>query len=70
MISRLPFIFMMKVSPLILNSQVDIRAAQIEFGGQPGIPNNMTINTGLGQGYYYKADELFRVLLYDRQGLK
>ena len=53
-----------------INSQVDIRAAQIEFGGEPGIPNNMTINTGLGQGYYYKADELFRVLLYDRQGIK
>ena len=53
-----------------INSQVDIRAAQIEFGGEPGIPNNMTINTGLGQGYYYKDDELFRVLLYDRQGIK
>jgi|GEM_PF-1833587 len=53
-----------------INSTVDIRAAQIEFGGEPGIPNNMTINTGLGQGYYFKADELFRVLLYDRQGVK
>ena len=53
-----------------INSIVDIRAAQIEFGGEPGVPNTMTINTGLGQGYYYKADELFRVLLYDRQGIK
>lgn len=53
-----------------INSKVDIRAAQIEFGGEPGIPNNMKINTWLGQGYYYKADELFRVLLYDRQGVK
>ena len=53
-----------------INSKVDMRAAQIEFGGEPGIPNNMTITTGLGQGYYYKADELFRVLLYDRQGIK
>ena len=53
-----------------INSKVDIRAAQIEFGGEPGIPNNMTINTGLGQGYYYKTDEFFRVLLYDRQGVK
>ena len=53
-----------------INSKADIRAAQIEFGGEPGIPSNMTINTGLGQGYYYKADELFRVLLYDRQGVK
>jgi len=53
-----------------LNSKVDVRAVQIEFDGNPGIPNNMTINTELGQGYYFKADELFRVLLYDRQGVK
>jgi hypothetical protein len=30
----------------------------------------MNISTDLGQGYHYESEELFRVLLYDRQGIK
>jgi hypothetical protein len=53
-----------------LNSNVDIRGVQIEFGGVGDDPNSMVINTDLGQGYYKKVNELLRVLLYDRQGTK
>ena len=53
-----------------LNSNVDIRGAQIEFGAVGDDPQNMVISTDLGQGYYKRVDELLRVLLYDRQGTK
>ena len=53
-----------------LNSKVDIVGVQIELGGVRDDPNNMIINTDLGQGYYTKADDLLKVLLYDRQGNK
>lgn len=53
-----------------LNSEVDIRGAQLEFGNIYSNPNNMIINTGLGQGYFQKVDSLLRVLLYDRDGEK
>ncbi len=53
-----------------LNSKVDIRGVQLEFGNIQSNPNNMIINTGLGQGYFYKDNSLLRVLLYDRNGEK
>jgi len=53
-----------------LNSKDDIVGVQIELGGVGDDPNNMIINTDLGQGYYSKADDLLKVLLYDRQGNK
>lgn len=53
-----------------LNSNIDVRAVQIEFGNITNVPNNMNISTDLGQGYHYESEELFRVLLYDRQGIK
>lgn len=52
-----------------LNSNVDIRAAQMEFDGNFQVPNNMTVSTDLGQGYYNKDDNIFRILLYDRKGI-
>ncbi len=53
-----------------LNSEVDIRGVQIEFGNVVNDLNNMIINTDIGQGYYKKAGNLLRVLLYDRNGEK
>ncbi len=53
-----------------LNTLIDIRAAQIEFGNVNNDPGNMIINTDLGQGYYKCINKLLRVLLYDRQGKK
>jgi len=53
-----------------LNSVVDIRGAQIEFGNVGDDPSNMLINTDLDQGYYLRVEELLRVLLYDRKGKK
>lgn len=55
---------------IYLNSEVDIRGAQLEFGNIQSNPNNMEINTGLGQGYFKKVNSLLRVLLYDRNGEK
>ncbi|MBK9097974.1 MAG: T9SS type A sorting domain-containing protein [bacterium] len=53
-----------------LNSTVDVRAVQVEFNGNFQVLNNMEIKTDLGHGYYTKDDDLLRVLLYDRKGLK
>lgn len=53
-----------------LNTEVDIRGAQIEFGNVINSPNNMLINTYIGNGYYQKVNDLLRVLLYDRNGEK
>ena len=52
------------------NSEIDLRGVQIEFGNVSDDPENTIISTDLGQGYYLKVDELLRVLLYDRQGIK
>jgi len=49
-----------------LDSKVGIRGAQIEFGNLVNDPQNMIINTDLGQGYYRKVNELLRTLMYDR----
>lgn len=53
-----------------LDSKVDVVGAQIEFGNVSDNPNNMIIETELGQGFYMKVDEMLKVLLYDRQGNK
>jgi hypothetical protein len=53
-----------------LDSRVGIRGAQIEFSSVASNPENMVINTPLGDGYYLRSDELLRTLMYDRQGQK
>ena len=55
---------------LYSNASVDVRAVQVEFAGNIQISNNMFINTDLGNGYFNKDDEILRVLLYDRKGIK
>jgi hypothetical protein len=50
------------------NSQIDIRGIQLECKNIDNNLNNMIIETGLGQGYYAKVDDLLRVLLYDQDG--
>jgi len=51
-----------------LDSKVGIRGAQIEFGNMIDDPENMVINTELGDGYYLKVQEMLRTLMYDRLG--
>jgi hypothetical protein len=53
-----------------LNSDLAIRGVQLEFANVGNSPNNMVINTGLGQGYYQWIEQMLRVLLYDRAGSK
>jgi hypothetical protein len=53
-----------------INSDIEIIGVQMEFSGVVDDPQNMTIRTDLGQGYYYKGIDLLRVLLYDRKGEK
>jgi hypothetical protein len=53
-----------------LESKIGIRGAQIEFGSVVDNPENMVINTPLGQGYYFRVDDLLRTLMYDRQAQK
>lgn len=53
-----------------LESIYDIRGAQIEFSNMINNPENLQINTELGQGYYQKVNDMFRVVLYDRMGNK
>jgi hypothetical protein len=53
-----------------LDSKVGIRGAQIEFSSVSNDPENMVINTPLGQGYYLQVDQLLRTLMYDRAGQK
>ena len=36
----------------------------------PSNPEDMVINTPLGDGYYLRVDELLRTLMYDRAGQK
>jgi len=53
-----------------IDSDIGIRGAQIEFGSVSNNPENMIINTPLGQGYYQLSEGLFRTLMYDRAGQK
>jgi len=53
-----------------LDSRVGIRGAQIEFSSVASNPENMVINTPLGDGYYLRSNELLRTLMYDHQGQK
>ncbi len=53
-----------------LDSKVGIRGAQIEFANVVASLDNMIINTELGQGFFYKADNVLRTVLYDRLGEK
>ena len=57
---------------LYLDSKIGIRGAQVEFANVDSDPKNMTINTDLGQGYYFylDADKILRTLLYDPLGKK
>jgi len=54
----------------VLTSTVAIRGAQIEFNNVTGNPENMVINTDLGQGYYSHIEEVLKTLLYDRLATK
>ncbi|RKY97838.1 MAG: Coagulation factor protein [Ignavibacteriae bacterium] len=49
-----------------LDSKIGIRGAQIEFGNMIDNPENMVINTELGDGFYLKVEEMLRTLMYDR----
>ncbi len=55
---------------IYLNSDVAIRGVQMEFADVENNPNEMIINTDLGQGYYKYVSKMLRVLLYDRAGNK
>ena len=68
--SRVTFYITQDRIAVYLNSDVDIRGVQIEFGNVSDDPGNMIINTDLGQGYYLHVEDLLRVLLYDRKANK
>jgi hypothetical protein len=53
-----------------VDADVGIRGAQIEFTSVSEDPENLVINTPLGQGYYDLSEGLFRTLMYDRAGQK
>jgi len=53
-----------------VDAEIGIRGAQIEFSSVSNNPENMIINTPLGQGYYLRVNELLRTLMYDRTGQK
>ena len=53
-----------------LDSKVAVRGAQIEFGNLSNNPGNLVINTPLGDGFYYKVNDLLRTLMYDRLASK
>ncbi|AFH48751.1 5'-Nucleotidase domain protein [Ignavibacterium album JCM 16511] len=55
---------------LYLDSDVDIRGMQAEFSNIGNFSGEMNINTALGQGHYYFGNNILRVLLYDRMGIK
>jgi hypothetical protein len=55
---------------IYINSEIDIRAVQLEVNGVNEVPDNMIINTDLGKGYYLNKDDCLRVLMYDRRGDK
>ena len=68
--SRVTFYITQDRIAVYLNSDVDIRGVQIEFGNVGDDPGNMIINTDLGQAYYLHVEDLLRVLLYDRKANK
>jgi hypothetical protein len=53
-----------------VDAEIGIRGAQIEFGSVSSNPEDMVISTPLGQGYYFRSNELLRTLMYDRAGQK
>jgi hypothetical protein len=55
---------------IYLDSNVGIRGAQFEFVNVGNDPGNMTIETNLGEGFYYyvTGDEILRTLFYDPLG--
>lgn len=55
---------------LYLNTDSEIRGVQIEFTNTGNYSGDLNINTSLGQGYYYFGENILRVLLYDRFGIK
>ncbi len=55
---------------LYLNTDKEIRGVQIEFSNIGDFSGETNITTGLGQGYYYFGENILRVLLYDRFGIK
>jgi len=55
---------------IYLDTKIGLCGAQIELGNVSDNPENMMINTALGEGYYKRIDETLRVLLYDRQAEK
>ncbi len=48
-----------------MESVVPVKGLQLEFAGVPSVPSDMKIATALGEGYFYNADNLMRVLMYD-----
>jgi hypothetical protein len=55
---------------LYLNNDVEVRGIQAEFSNFGIYSGEMQINTSLGQGYYFFGENILRVLLYDRLGIK
>lgn len=55
---------------LYLNNDVEVRGIQAEFSNFGNYSGDMQINTSLGQGYYFLGENILRVLLYDRMGIK
>jgi hypothetical protein len=55
---------------LYLNNDVEVRGIQAEFSNFGNYSGEMKINTSLGQGYYFFGENILRVLLYDRLGIK
>jgi len=53
-----------------IDADIGIRGAQIEFANIAKDPENLVINTPLGQGYYLRSQGYFRTLMYDRAGQK
>ncbi|MEP0860037.1 MAG: T9SS type A sorting domain-containing protein [Ignavibacterium sp.] len=55
---------------LYLDSDTEIRGVQAEFSNTGNYSGDIPINTTLGQGHYYFGENILRVLLYDRAGIK
>ncbi|BDQ01435.1 T9SS type A sorting domain-containing protein [Ignavibacterium sp.] len=55
---------------LYLDSDEEIRGVQAEFSNTGNYAGDISINTTLGQGHYYFGENILRVLLYDRAGIR
>lgn len=55
---------------LYLDSDAEIRGVQAEFSNTGNYSGDISINTTLGQGHYYFGENILRVLLYDRAGIR